>query len=432
MLYSVSPSQGVVGRIVLPASKSYSIRAFIIAACGGRSLIVGPSDCEDAQVARRTAEALGARVVCCSSPNDAVQEWMVEAGGLLSSKERSTFDVGESGTALRFLLPLLALRGVPAVVKGKGTLRGRPNHLLTRVLRNQGVDIRGTGEAEGVPVRLISGRLRGGRMVIDGSLSSQFISALLIACPLLEEDTELSLTGRQLVSADYITMTLRVLDRAGIVVRKKDERHYQIPGRQVFKGLKRFRVPSDYGLAAFLMGAAILTDSRVTLEGCLRADWPQADEHIMALVRRMGIDVRASARSIQLRPPYVLKGGRFSLKACPDLVPIMAVLALFAKGRTWLTHIHHARAKESDRISDLRQELLKVGACVEETEDALTIVPRSRYRSGQTLDAHRDHRLAMAFAVLGAKIGVKIKGMECVAKSYPGFIRDFEALGIGR
>ena len=432
MLYSVNPSQGLVGRIALPASKSYSIRAFIIAACGGRSVIVGPSDCEDAQVARKVAEDLGSRVVRSSLGDpQTTEEWMVDAGNFLSTKSRSSFDVGESGTALRFLLPLLALRGHPAVVKGKGTLKGRPNHLLTRVLRDQGVDIRGTGETEGIPLRLTSGRLRAGRMVIDGSLSSQFISALLIACPLLERDSEIVLTGRRLVSTDYIVMTLRVLERAGIVVRKKNARCYQILGRQVFKGLGRFRVPSDYGLAAFLMGAAVLTDSRVTLEGCLRADWPQADGRIMSLLPKMGVNVRASSRSIQMRPPYVLKGGSFSLKACPDLVPIMAVLALFARGTTRLTHIHHARAKESDRISDLREELLKVGARVEETDDALTIVPQPRYLSGRVLEAHRDHRLAMAFAVLGAKIGVNIKGMECVAKSYPGFIRDFKALGFG-
>ena len=124
-----------------------------------------------------------------------------------------------------------------------------------------------------------------------------------------------------------------------------------------------------------------------------------------------------------------LKGGVFSLKNCPDLVPIMAVLALFAKGKTRLIGIHHARAKESDRISDLRKELLKVGALVSETSDALTIEPRATYKKDQLLDSHHDHRLAMAFTVLGTRIGCRVKGIESSHKSYPAFVSDMKALG---
>ena len=116
------------------------------------------------------------------------------------------------------------------------------------------------------------------------------------------------------------------------------------------------------------------------------------------------------------------------MKNCPDLVPIMSVLALFAKGKTQLVGIHHARAKESDRISDLRKELLKVGASVSETSDALTIEPRTIYKKGQLLDSHHDHRLAMAFTVLGLKIGCRVKGIESSHKSYPNFVRDMKAL----
>jgi 3-phosphoshikimate 1-carboxyvinyltransferase len=131
-----------------------------------------------------------------------------------------------------------------------------------------------------------------------------------------------------------------------------------------------------------------------------------------------------------MKGPFQLKGGVFSLKNCPDLVPIMSVLALFAKGKTRLVDIHHARAKESDRISDLRKELLKVGADVSETKDALTITPRATYIKGKLLDAHHDHRLAMAFTVLGARVGCRVKGIESSHKSYPGFVRDMKSLGL--
>jgi len=155
----------------------------------------------------------------------------------------------------------------------------------------------------------------------------------------------------------------------------------------------------------------------------------QSDGHIFGFLGRMGVKFKKTNRAIKIKGPFNLKGGVFSLKNCPDLVPIMSVLALFAKGKTKLVDIRHARAKESDRISDLRNELLKVGARVTETNDALTIEPRATYKKGQLLDSHHDHRLAMAFTVLGLKIGCRVKGIESSRKSYPSFVNDMKSLG---
>ena len=400
----VHPVSSLSGRVVLPASKSYSIRAFLIAACGGKSNIKNLSDCDDALVAARVGKYLRAKKII------------------------SKISVGESGTVLRFLLPLLAQRDGKYMVTGEGTLNGRPNQHLLQTLRTMGVNVRGTGPQESIPIRFHGGNLLAGKIAIDGSLSSQFISALLIACPPLSADTELVIEGKQIVSSDYVDMTLAVLKQAGIVIRKKSPRHFHIPGGQTFKGLKNFVVPSDYGLAAFLLAAGILVRSQITLDGHWRKDLLQADARILSFLAKMNVR-RKPHRSIKLKGPRSLKGGNFSLKDCPDLVPIMAVLAMFAKGPTTLSNIHHARAKESDRISDLRHELLKVGADVREKNNALTIHPRKQYRSGVLLDPHHDHRLAMAFAVLGLKIGVRIKDIECVKKSYPGFVSDLHRLG---
>jgi 3-phosphoshikimate 1-carboxyvinyltransferase len=390
------------GRIRLPASKSYSIRAFIIAARGGVSRIKHASDCEDAVVASRISKALKVRA--------------------------KSFSVGESGTTLRFLLPLLALYTPKARVVGKGTLVGRPNRHLCETLRKQGMDIKGSGEKESVPIIFNGGALKPGRMEIDGSLSSQFISALLIALPTLEADSRIVLTGREMVSQDYIHMTTQILSRAGIKIKRISAREYLVKGKQQFKGLKNFDVPSDYGLAAFPMAAAALLPSDVLLQGNLDDTLIQSDGHIFEFLKRMGIKFQKTDQAIKMKGPFDLKGGIFSLKNCPDLVPIMSVLALFAKGKTKLIDIRHARVKESDRISDLRSELLKVGAKVSETTDALTIEPQSTYKDGQLLDPHHDHRLAMAFTVLGLRIGCRIKDIECSRKSYPSFINDMKAL----
>ena len=421
MILNCRAVQRLQGKIHLPASKSYSIRAFIIAACGGVSQIRYASDCEDAVIALKTAKALGASV-SCKGPVCTIKA--------SSSKFKSKiFYVGESGTTLRFLLPLLALRTHKAKVQGKGTLVGRPNMHLCETLRQQGMHIRGSGPKESVPIMFHGGSLLGGRVIVDGSLSSQFISALLIALPSLEADSRIILTGREMVSQDYIQMTKQILIKAGIVIKRVSDREFLVKGGQRFKGLKNFYVPSDYGLAAFAMGAASLLPSDVLLQGNLDDKLVQSDGHIFEFLKCMGVRFKKTSRTIKMQGPFNLKGGIFSLKNCPDLVPIISVLALFAKGRTKLVDIHHARAKESDRISDLRNELLKVGAHVTETNDALIIEPRASYKKGKLLDSHHDHRLAMAFTVLGLKIGCRVKGIESSHKSYPSFVKDMKTLG---
>jgi 3-phosphoshikimate 1-carboxyvinyltransferase len=292
-----------------------------------------------------------------------------------------------------------------------------------------GIDIKGSGKGESIPIRMTSGRLQGGSVAIDGTLSSQFISALLIACPQLLQNTILTLRGKHLVSADYIAMTCQILQKSGITIEKKGVRLYRIKGKQKFKGLTNFVVPSDYGLAAFLMAAAVIHASNVTLTGHLGDRLVQADGHILPLLKKMGAKFQKNSESISIKGPCALKGGQFSLKDCPDLVPIMAILALFAKGKTRLYDIGHVRSKESDRISDLRKELLKVGAKITEKRDSLVIEPQENYKANCLLDPHSDHRLAMSFCILGSKIGARVKDIECTHKSYPDFVKDFKSIG---
>ena len=144
----------------------------------------------------------------------------------------------------------------------------------------------------------------------------------------------------------------------------------------------------------------------------------------------MGVRFTKTSSSMKIQGPHALAGGTFSLKNCPDLVPIMAILALFAKGKTRLKDIAHARAKESDRISDLRLELLKIGADVQETHNELLISPKLTYKSRVILNPHHDHRLAMAFFVLGLRLPLAIENIECTHKSYPAFVSDFQKLGV--
>jgi len=425
MTLTVKPASVLKGKVRLPSSKSYSIRCFMIAACGGRSTIIDPSNCDDAKVSMRVAQSLGAQV-------KQTKKSYISRCNVIACKNRphiSKINVKESGTVLRFLLPLLALHGKKVAVVGEGTLRGRPNLFLTRTLRKMGIDIQGSGKGESIPIQMFGGHLQGGAVTIDGTISSQFISALLIVCPQLTQDTNLTIRGKQLVSTDYITMTCQALKASGVKITKRGSRRYKIKGKQKFNGLKNFIVPSDYGLAAFLMAAAVLTKSDVTLTGYLTNKLVQADGRIISLLRKMGVQFQKTSKWIRIKGPCTLKGGNFSLKDCPDLVPIMSILALFAKGKTRLYDIGHVRSKESDRISDLRKELLKIGAKITEKHNAIIIDPQAKYKSNRLLDPHKDHRLAMAFCVLGSKIGARVKDIHCIHKSYPDFVKDFKAIG---
>lgn len=419
MIFRVKPVSKLKGTVELPSSKSYSIRAALIAGCGGKSLIKNYSDCDDAVVALNVIKALGSKI------QGSKKDFRVIVPPKI--KVPSKISVKESGTTLRFILPLLALYERPVQVVGEGTLVGRPNTFLVETLRRMGAQIQGSGPKQSVPIRLSGGQVKGGRISIDGSLSSQFISALLITAPKLSDHTILKLSGKELVSADYIEMTDIVLKKAGIRIKKINNREFSIKGSQKYKGLT-FTIPSDYGLAAFLFAAASLVPSKIILRGHFNDALIQADGAILSFLKKMGVRLERSKDAIMIQGPFQLKGGTFSLKSCPDLVPIMAVLALFAKGKTRLVDIKHARAKESDRISDLRHELLKIGAHIKEGKGDLTIIPQSRYKKDVLLDPHKDHRLAMAFSILGLKVGVSIKDIECTAKSYPNFVKDIKTL----
>lgn len=427
MKFRILPVARMAGAVNLPASKSYSIRAVFIAACGGSSRLSGLSDCDDAKAALTAARALGASFKAVPGG------FMVTAASTVKNKKKLGIDVRESGTSLRFILPLLPFYTDSALINGRGTLIGRPNRHLLETLVRCGLKFYAKDSNGSVPITFDGGNFSGGRVSIDASLSSQFVSALMIALPRAPRDTRLLMTGRKLVSQDYVTMTASILERAGVIFKKVSAREFFIPGGQQFRGLKSFTVPSDYGLAAFLLAAAALTTSNVTLKGYFDDSLVQSDGAILGFLEKMGVSVQRGRRMLRIKGPCCIKGGTFSLANAPDLVPVMAVMAMFAQGETRLTDIAHARVKESDRISDLRSELLKTGADITETKDELRIRPRAQYKSNVELDPHRDHRLAMAFTVLGAKIGVTVRDMECCAKSYPAFVRHFRSLaGAGR
>jgi 3-phosphoshikimate 1-carboxyvinyltransferase len=422
MILRIKPALYLDGGLQAPASKSYSIRAFFVASLGARSLIVNSSKADDVLVARHICSKLGAKLKRIKK-----NTWQIKGiEGKINFPPK--INARESGTSLRFFLAIASLTDKNIKINARGTLLSRPNKPLLEVLRKLGARIKGKGRRESAPIIAKAGNMRPGNISIDGKLSSQFISSLLITLPRLDSKSSLTITGSYIVSRPYIDMTLGVLKIAGIKIIRQSQRCFVIPGRQKSSGLKRFIVPGDYGLAAFIMAAGVLCKSHIIIKGIGKDNLVQADKRILFILRKMGARLRFSGNAIKITGPQKLKGTQLNLRDSPDLVPVTAVLALFAKGKTRIYGIGHVRAKESDRITDLRKELIKTGAKVKEKRDELLIFPTQKLKVGATLNPHNDHRLAMAFSVLGLKLGLRVRDIDCVKKSYPNFLSDLKAI----
>jgi 3-phosphoshikimate 1-carboxyvinyltransferase len=320
---------------------------------------------------------------------------------------------------------IASLSPKPIGLTGDESIRARPMGPLIEALSRLGAYARCKGP-RGRPPVVVGGGLKGGDVEISGAISSQFVSALLLACPYAREDVELRVT--ELRSKPYVEMTLEVLDHAGAKIeRSSDLTEFTIPGRQVLRA-SEFDVPGDFSSAAFLLGAAALAGSAVKVSN-LDVRGVQGDKRIVGLLREFGADVKLRGKVVEVSSSG-LTGIEADCGDNPDLVPVLAVLGSIADGTTILTNIPHLRYKETDRLRALASELRKLGARVEELPGELRIRGVKQLR-GAKLSSYGDHRMAMALSVAGlvAKGETVIEGAESIKVSYPNFVKDMRKLG---
>jgi len=397
----VAPAERLEGSVDVPPSKSHTHRAIMLAALAeGMSIVRNPLMGEDCMATIEACRMIGANI-------EVGEDITVTGVGGRPSTPDSSIDVGNSGTTIRLMSAITSLCDGEVRLTGDASIRKRPIGPLLEALNDLGA--RATSENDnGCPPVRIGGPIRGGQTTIEG-ISSQFVTGLLIACPLADGDTELKV--EDLKSRPYARMTLDHLGRTGIDIEHKDLATFRIKGNQKVKA-GNFTVPGDYSSASFLLAAEYITGSGITVEGLDPGD-AQGDKAIVDIIGRMK---QGDEREIDLADT-------------PDLLPISAVLACYAEGCTVLCNVEHARIKESDRISSIAKELKKMGARIEERPDGL-IIERSRLK-GAALEGHSDHRIVMSLAVaaLGAE-GVSVIGdAETVAVSYPGFEEALRSLG---
>ena len=373
---------------------------------------------------------------------------------LISDRAVSILNAGESGSTLRFLLPLLGALGITAEVHMGGRLPERPLHPLDDEMCRHGITFSGLGQT---PLS-ISGRLAAGEYVINGGISSQFITGLLLSLPLLDSDSILSVTGR-LESRPYVDITLQVLDSFGIVINEEPNEAFSSPeqvstvfripgGQQYHAASGQYRVEADWSNAAFFLAAGALLKSPVTLTG-LNLQSRQGDRTIVALLRSFGAQTSCSC-------PEAGDSGNFTditvtggdlhctdidATEIPDLVPILAVTAAFAEGETTIRNIDRLRIKESDRVATVMEMIRGIGGRIEELkctgankkEDAASSylkITGSPFLPGGTVSSYNDHRIAMAAAIASLRTSgpVTILDPMAVRKSYPGFYTDLEKI----
>lgn len=414
-------TQLLYGTVQAPPSKSYSHRAILIASLDGRTRVINPLSCDDTRNTVTLCRKLGASIGRIKGG------FAVRGIGGSPSVSGKSVHVGESGTLLRFCLPLLALNPRPVTVCGKGTLLSRTNRQVVDVLKSWGIDIAGQGGQHLLPIRInATGSLKGGRAIVDAGVTSQVVSALLIAAPFAEEDTILELSGR-LVSRPYVDITIDVLKWAGIAVENDNYRSFRVKCGQRIRPHGAYTVHGDWSSAAFLIAAAAITRSDVTVADLVKDC--QGDRRIAAILRRMGAKITHSGSSVHVKGPFDLRGVDIDGADVPDLVPILATIACFAKGVTRIRNVAHLAHKESNRLAKPAGELQKLGARISSTSDELII--RQSQLHGGNVSACKDHRIAMSLAVAGLRIndGVRIAGAECISKSYPGFVSHMRALG---
>jgi len=416
------------GVVEAPSSKAYTHRAVIAASLSnGESRIRRPLACDDTKATANAVQAYGAKV------EEREAEWIVCGTSNLEMK-KDVIDCGESAATLRFVTPITAHRSGVTKLTGGESLRRRPMEPLLVALRQLGVvcySLDGSGRP---PLVIHGGGIRGGTASIPGDISSQFISGLLFASPLAKGDVEIQLSST-LESRSYVEMTLEVLkDHRVTVSSSLDMKEFFVPHNQCLTPYSRI-IPGDYSSAAFLLAAAAVTSSKVTVANLERRSL-QGDRAIVEILMEMGADLKVRDECVELEGTGSLEAVQVDAKDIPDLAPVSAVLGCYANGRTVIRNARRLRIKESDRIESLVTELNRMAAKVTTLGDDIVIEGPCKLR-GATIDSRRDHRIAMACSVaaLGADGETEIQNADCVSKSYPRFYEDLRSLGgniIGR
>lgn len=413
------------GEVKIPPSKSMAHRAVICAALGdGVSKVTNIDYSDDIIATIEAMSSLGARIT--------KKEEYLEVCGIKSPeniefklvKSERLIDCNESGSTLRFLVPIAALfDGVNRFV-GRGNLGKRPLDTYYDIFDKQNIRY---FHKEGVLDLKTEGKLQSGEFKVKGNISSQFITGLLFTLPLLDGDSKIVITT-EMESKGYIDLTLSAMKDFGIEIINNNYEEFIIRGNQTYKS-RDYRVEGDYSQGAFFFCADALSNSVILND--LKLDSLQGDKEVIDILTRMGLDITSNNNGLIGTANENLKATIIDGSQCPDIIPVVALVAALSIGTTEIINAGRLRIKECDRLAAVTSELNKLGAKIKEREDGLIIEGVKELKGGAEVWSHKDHRIAMTIAIASTvcKEPIVLKDYECVSKSYPQFWEDFKSLG---
>ncbi len=416
----VEKTEKLEGEITIPSSKSHTIRAVIIGSLAeGTSKILNPLRSDDTMAAVNACKALGAKI---RVENE--KKWTIEGINHEPVNSGEILNMANSGTSLRLISGIIAaLCDFEVQLEADESLSARPIQPLLKSFNELGAEALSINNNGYCPIK-IKGKMQGGNTEITG-ITSQYVSSLLLACPLLKEDTKITVVKPN--ELPYIKMTLKWLDEQGIRYEaSEDLTKFKAYGNQKYKSFEK-TIPADWSSAAFPLVAAAITKSDVLLKG-LDINDVQGDKEVIDYLKKMNADISVEEGGIKIkgRP---LQGCELDLNNTPDALPALSVLGCFAEGTTTLINVAQARIKETDRIKVMAEELGKMGADIKEREEGL-ITHKSILKGGE-VRGHNDHRIVMALSLAGliAEGKTDITTAESVNVTYPDYVKSMKKLG---
>jgi 3-phosphoshikimate 1-carboxyvinyltransferase len=418
---SIRSIKNINATVCVPGSKSYTQRALITSALAkGRSIITDPLISEDTEYLIEALRSLGA---------DIVQERhglvVVGTGGRVVTPTSPLY-LGNNGTGFRFLTSTVSLGHGTFVLDGNNRMRQRPIQPLVDALNKMGVKAWCIEENGCPPVKIEATGLPGGKTHLKKGLSSQYVSSLLLAAPYAAKNTEIEIAA-PLPSWPYIKLTMDVMAHFGVKVSVSEDRLFYIETHQAYQPIE-YVIEGDLSSATYFFAAAAIVGETVKISN-VNSNSLQGDLRFLQILETMGCKVSTSGEGIQVTGPLSNHEDlSFDLNDVPDMVPALAVVSAFRRGKTTLKNILHLRIKESDRVAALTCELRKIGAKAEEKADEMIVQGIATRRA--EIDCYNDHRIAMSFAIAGLAIdGISVKDSDCVKKSFPDFWEKLDALG---
>ena len=419
----LKPIKKINGSLTLPGSKSLSNRALLLAAIANgttvlENILVG----EDTTVMIRALRQLGIRI---DEDGKDLNYKVYGIGKKFEVPSNREFSLGNAGTAIRPLAAMLALVPSDFTIDGDKYMRERPIAHLGDALESLGAKVSYMIKEGYPPIRIVGGNIKGGNVSVQGSISSQYLSSLLMALPMAKNSSSVTVT-QELVSKPYIDITLSLMKTFGVEIHNESYQRFSIPGSQSYSSPERYLIEGDASSASYFFGAAAIKKGPVRVHG-LGADSVQGDYKFLEVIEKMGAKVRRSDAWTEVVGSN-LRGIDLDLNHIPDAAMTIAAMALFAEGPTKIRNIGNWRVKETDRMHAMTEGLLALGAKVLSTEDSIFIDPPIKLNDAK-IKTYGDHRVAMSFSL--AALGnatVTIDDPDCTRKTFPGYFKALASL----